>query len=90
MRHLGEALAYAARNVPDRRVFRRELGILLLKPKELRLPQVVVAVANRRLVQVVVVAVGLLYQPPQLRNALLDLAFGHLLTTEHLHSFAFL
>ena len=77
VRDLGEPLGKPSRDVPDRRIGGGEFREVRFELQELALPHVVVAVANSRLMQIVVVVVGLLDEGPQFRDPRLCVCFVH-------------
>ena len=77
MRDLGKALGDAAGDLADGRGFVLELGILVLESQELLLPEVIVAITDRRLREIVVIAARLLNQLAQFVDARLDFLLAH-------------
>ena len=77
VRDLREALGHAAGDVADGRGRVPEFGVLVFEPQQLGLPQVIVAVADRRLVEVVVVVVRLLDEAAQLVDPRPDFGLRH-------------
>ena len=77
VRDLGKALGDAAGDLADGRGFVLELGILVLESQELLLPEVIVAITDRRLREIVVIAVRLLDQLAQFVDARLDFLLAH-------------
>ena len=75
--HFRKALEKPSRDILDWRRSVGKLGKIRLKLQEFLLPKVVVAVAYRRLVKVVVVMVGLLYEGPQFRDPRLCVCLVH-------------
>ena len=65
---LGKTLGDVARDITNRRICAGELRKVVLKRKQLFLPKIIIAIADRGLVQFVVIAIGLLNQSPQFRD----------------------
>ena len=75
--HFRKALEKPSRDVSDRRIGGGEFRKVRFELQELALPHVVVAVAYRRLVKVVIVMVGLLYEGPQFLDPRLCVCLVH-------------
>ena len=77
MLHLRKALEKTARDILNWRRCVGKLGEIRFELQELLLPHIVVAVAYRRLVKVVIVMVGLLYEGPKFLDPRLCVCLVH-------------